>query len=252
MKNKLMSFVNRFDLRRTYREREYKRFAKNAADHSIDCTTTILQGYFSQCGQDKWIAETVFPGMRNGVFVDVGAHDGVSFSNTAFLEKELGWTGLAVEPIPEVFEQLNRNRTCIKVNGCVSASNRMEKFLRISGYSEMLSGIVDCYDRRHLERISREVKAHGGGIEEISVSCYQLNALLEKFQLREVHYLSLDIEGGEYPVLKSFDFDAINVHVWGIENNYRDYRIPRLMKRMGYQMKAMVGDEFYVKENAQS
>ena len=45
------------------------------------------------------IDEELFGGRRGGVFVDVGAHDGVSFNNTVYFEHSLGWQGLCVEPI---------------------------------------------------------------------------------------------------------------------------------------------------------
>lgn len=52
--------------------------------------------------------ERFFKNLKNGVFFDIGAHDGVSLSNTYFFEKELGWSGICLEPIPEVFERLKK------------------------------------------------------------------------------------------------------------------------------------------------
>jgi hypothetical protein len=48
--------------------------------------------HFSQVGQDAW-ALGHFGAKRGGVFVDVGASDGVTGSNSYLLEKCLGWTG---------------------------------------------------------------------------------------------------------------------------------------------------------------
>ena len=45
-----------------------------------------LSAYFSQMGEDKYVDTKVFHGKENGVFVDVGAHDGKTFSNTYFFE----------------------------------------------------------------------------------------------------------------------------------------------------------------------
>lgn len=227
----------------------YRQFAKNADVHEFRVEKLREDGYYSQCGQDKWLAENMFPGLRNGVFVDIGAHDGVSFSNTCFLEKRLGWSGLAIEPMPDVFERLDRNRDCIKVNGCISDKAGKARFRKISGYSEMLSGLVEQYDPRHLQRIEREVGIHGGSMEEIEVACYRLNSLLEEHGLRDVDYLNIDVEGAEYDILSSIDFGAVNIKVCGIENNYRDYRIPKLMKANGFDFVAVVGDEFYVRQD---
>ena len=246
----MMRLPKRLQLRQRYREWRYRRLAAGAETFLVDANSLIEQGYASQCGQDKWLVEKMFPGMHNGVFVDIGAHDGVSFSNTLFLEQRLGWSGLVVEPMPDVFERLTRNRNCSRVNGCVANTTGVAKFRRISGYSEMLSGLVEQYDPRHLDRISREVTERGGTIEEISVECFRLNDLLATHGLRDVHYVNVDVEGAEYDILRGFDFAAANVWVWGIENNYRDYRLPLLMKRAGYALVATVGDEFYARKGA--
>jgi FkbM family methyltransferase len=225
----------------------YGRYARNAQVFSSDAEKLLEGVYSSQCGQDRWLVENMFPGLRNGVFVDIGAHDGISFSNTFYIEKHLGWSGLAIEPMPDVFERLSRNRDCIKVNGCISDRSGKASFRKISGYSEMLSGLVEQYDPRHLQRIEREIGAHGGSMEEIEMACYRLNSLLEEHGLLDVDYLNIDVEGAEYGILRSIDFSAVNIKVCGIENNYRDYRIPKLMKANGFDFVAVVGDEFYVK-----
>jgi FkbM family methyltransferase len=69
-----------------------------------------MSQYYSQCGEDRWLLEN-FPELatRNGVFVEVGAYDGIESSNTLALE-QLGWTGMCFEPSPESYELLAQNR----------------------------------------------------------------------------------------------------------------------------------------------
>jgi FkbM family methyltransferase len=204
-------------------------------------------GYLSQFGQDKWVAEVLLPNARPGVFVDVGAHDGISFSNTYYLERELGWSGLAVEPNPEMYTKLKRQRRCIALEGCVAPQDGRVRFLQISGYSQMLSGIVGEFDPRHKKRIENEVRVYGGSSREIEVDGYTLGNLLATYGLTHVDYLSLDVEGPEYLILESLDFRRFDVSVIGVENNYGDARMPRLLKAKGYSLHSIVGDEFYVK-----
>ena len=52
----------------------------------------------SQIGQDRILDEQIFKGKQNGVFIEVGAFNGVSGSNTYFFEKERGWKGMLIEP----------------------------------------------------------------------------------------------------------------------------------------------------------
>ena len=75
--------------------------------------------YYGQYQQDKYL-DKLFKGKSNGTFVDIGAHDGLTFSNSYFFEKERNWKGVCLEPIPEIFAKLNETRNCIKINGCVS------------------------------------------------------------------------------------------------------------------------------------
>jgi FkbM family methyltransferase len=211
------------------------------------------EGYYSQSGQDKWIVETLLPELHSGVFLDIGAHDGVSFSNTLYLEQKLGWTGIAVEPIPEVFDKLNSNRQCVKVNGCIGSKSGKAKFQILSGYSEMLSGLVDEYDYRHLKRIRNEEAMYGKNRQEIEVDCYKLNEMLENHQFNHIDYLSMDVEGAEYSILSTFDFDRCNVVVIGVENNYKDNRIPQLLTKKGFEFHSVVGcDDFYIKRSIET
>src|SRR5262249_41731195 len=58
-----------------------------------------LVTFYSQMGQDKWVTEEVFPGVKNGFFLDVGSGDGTFMSNTKALEQK-GWTGICIDPFP--------------------------------------------------------------------------------------------------------------------------------------------------------
>lgn len=209
-------------------------------------TALRQEGYYSQCGQDKLVTEQLLPSLHGGTFVEIGAHDGVTYSNTLYLERERGWSGVVVEPIPEVFTKLQENRHCQCLNACIFKTDGTVYFRVLDGYSQMLSGIVDEYDERHLERIERELREHGGQAREIEVQACTMSSLLTKYDLQTIDYLSIDVEGGEYEVLQGLDFGRVAVKVIGVENNYRDARIPRLLTAKGYVFKAVAGDEFYV------
>lgn len=72
---------------------------------------------FSQYYQDKAI-DFALNRKQNGIFLDIGAHDGVSLSKY-FFERNRNWTGLCIEPIPEVFRLLQSNRRCSVRNCCI-------------------------------------------------------------------------------------------------------------------------------------
>ena len=204
------------------------------------------QGYYSQNGQDKFINEVLYSGSKNGTFVDIGANDGITLSNTYYLEKA-GWTGLAVEPIPLVFKKLSANRQCSCVQGCVGEKPGKVTFRAISGYSEMLSGIIDEYDAKHEERIQLEIKEKGGSYEDIEINCYKLSDLLREHEITNIQYLSIDVEGGELSILKGIDFDKVHIETIGVENSYSNNHIQKLLVSKGYKLTCIIGDEFYIK-----
>ena len=209
-------------------------------------TSLDAHGYASQYGQDKWIAEVLLPGLRGGVFVDVGAHDGVALSNTLYLERALEWTGLAIEPNPEVFERLRANRVCRCVQAGVGGTMGQATFRVLTGYPEMLSGLVDEYHPKHRERIERELAEHDETARDIRVPVYPLNDLLAEQGIDHIDYLDIDVEGGEWSILSAFDMRRFPTRVIGVENNYGDRRIPGLLKGAGYRLNAVIGsDELY-------
>src|SRR5919198_879458 len=60
---------------------------------------------------------------RRGIFVELGAFDGLNQSNTAWLEAKRGWRGILIEPIPEAYEQCVRNRPRATVVNCACVSD---------------------------------------------------------------------------------------------------------------------------------
>lgn len=206
--------------------------------------------YHSQCGQDQYVYEHFFKDKKNGIFIDIGANDGITFSNSYFFEKECGWSGICVEPIPATFESLNSIRDCLCIQGCIGPKRETAKFLCISGPLEMLSGIVKRYDPKHTLRIEKELKVAGGSYEVIDVECYTVNQLLAFNGIDHVDFLSLDTEGGELQILKSIDFKKFQIDVIAVENNYSNPKFTSFMKRKGYRLvKNLEQDQIFVSKN---
>lgn len=205
--------------------------------------------FHSQFDQDRYLYQKFFKEKRNGIFVDIGAHDGVTFSNTYFFEKTMGWTGICIEPIPEVFECLKNARDALCIQGCISSHQGTVPFLRIKGDSEMLSGILNNYDPEHLNRVQKELEAYGGSAEIITVLCYDLTTLLLSQGLSHIDYMSIDTEGGELEILKSLDFQSIEVEVIDVENNLGTDRFKDFLEPLGYKRVIKLGvDEIYARE----
>jgi FkbM family methyltransferase len=203
------------------------------------------RGFTSQYGQDQFVAERL-GNKRGGVFFEIGAFDGVTLSNTYFLESHLDWTGIAVEPSRAAFAQLQARRRCRAVNGCIGEAPGRAQFLEIEGAAAMLSGRIDRFHPRHRARIAREVAELGGQEQRVDVPCFTVEQLAREEGIERIDYLSVDTEGGELAILQSIDFRALDIRLVTVENNYADLVLRSTMRRAGFELIAKIAcDEVY-------
>ena len=74
----------------------------------------------AQFGQDDAVLE-LFKGKQNGFFIEAGAYDGETYSNSLRFELHLNWTGVLVEPNPDNFDSLlTKNRRAYAIKTCLS------------------------------------------------------------------------------------------------------------------------------------
>jgi FkbM family methyltransferase len=183
--------------------------------------------FHSQYNQDNYLETNIFKGYKNGFYVDVGAHDGISINNTLYFEENNNWRGINIEPIEKVFDKLVINRpNNINLNCAVCNNDGETEFLCNTGYTEMISGIKDNFDIRHLERLERENIHYGSTTEVIKVNTKKLETILDENDISHINYLSIDVEGAEFEVIKSINFDKVFIDVIGFENNYNDVSVP--------------------------
>ena len=201
--------------------------------------------YYSQIQQDK-IIDDYLKQKQNGFFIEIGAHNGIDGSNTAFFEKFRNWKGICIEPGPNEFKKLTENRTSININACVSNYNGESNFVYIDGYSMMLSGLLENYNQAHVNRINSEVHQYGGTVKQLKVPVKTLQSILDEHLITEVDYCSIDTEGSEFEIVSSIDYDKTNIKIFSIENNYGETKIQQFLKSKGYTlaMKAQWDDIF--------
>lgn len=195
--------------------------------------------------QQRFVLE-YFDHARELFFVDVGANDGITISNTLHLERDYGWKGLCVEPNPDAYEKLIQNRR-VECRLCGLYSRDAElAFLKVTGYSEMLSGFQEAYDPRHLARLEREVRERHQRVESIPVPARRLTGLLDEIGVRVVHYLGVDTEGSELDVLRGADLEHREVELISVEDNYDDGICNDYLKGLGYRFLGRVClDDFW-------
>ena len=206
-----------------------------------------MSNYKSQIGQDKILDEQIFKQKTNGIFVEVGALDGFGASNTYFFEKERNWSGLLIEPNPIEFNKMmSVDRPLSKKENCAISDSEMDvNFLSIEGPCNVLSGIMEFYNTQHLERVNREMNMYSSypvghelysRKELIKMKAVKLQTLFDKYDIKKVDLISIDVEGAELQVLNSIDFDKTEIDVLLIENNYGLEKETEFLVSKGYKL----------------
>jgi FkbM family methyltransferase len=165
-------------------------------------------------GMDRRLAELVRQG---GTFVEAGAHDGYTQSNTYYLERWQGWSGVLVEPVPQLRARCVRRRPRARVFGCalVGPDDGQTVAIRLEDLmSEIVpSGtIVDGKHDANGERVAggvlgacdldpRPQDARGA----IEVPARTLSSVLDEAGLAEVDVIVLDLEGAELAAIAGLD-----------------------------------------------
>jgi FkbM family methyltransferase len=202
--------------------------------------------YYSQFEQDKFVYEKYFINKSKGYFVDIGAHDGITFSNSKFFE-ELGWEGTCIEPNPKIFEILTSNRKCNCVKKAIADTIGISQFFQITEGPDMLSGLVNEFTDNAIARIHHELESFSESFDYIDVECDLFENIIKN---NKIDFLSLDTEGNELKILQTIDFNKFNIDVITIENNDYDDKFFNYMTPKGYQFVTRLGcDEVYKKIN---
>lgn len=181
---------------------------------------------YSQFGQDLHVLHKIYNSKKNGFFVEVGAYDGITDSNTYLMEKDYNWKGIVVECNPKWSENIIRNRNCIFFPYAVY--NKNDAILPFYNTGHGLSGLVETNHHQDIKTWAPIINVYTKTLTTILN-----NANSPKF----IDYLSLDTEGSEYEILKTHDFDKYLFGYICVEhNNQLENRknIRELLESKGY------------------
>lgn len=143
---------------------------------------------------------------KGGVFIEAGANDGISQSNTYYLENGRRWRGILVEAIPELFLKCKAQRRARVFNCALVASDYPAATVRMhfANLMSVADGVLsDGELKQHLDlgfECQKLEKTY-----DVEVPAVTLAALVAECGLERIDFLSLDVEGGEADVLDGLD-----------------------------------------------
>lgn len=200
---------------------------------------------FSQIGQSRYM-DSLLKSKKNGFFVEAGAYDGESHSNTVFFELERAWTGILIEPLPSYFKSLlAKKRNAYVLNACLADRRPVVAKFRVG---DVLSGRLSQMNDAHQNRMDKEnpkkIFAY--------IPCFSLNTIMRALNVNKIDYFSLDVEGGEWDVIHGIDFEKIKIESFSIE--YNGFRGPKdkitnYLLSLGYQKTKDDNQDIYFIKN---
>ena len=209
---------------------------------------TYIPRFYSQQGEDEHLLHSFFKGKSGGVFIELGALDGVLYSNTKFYEDTLGWKGILIEPVPRLFEMLKHNRPGCELYQVAICDQQGEvEFVGDDAYA----GSVQTYGKELMEARQNESKLPS---QTYSVPAKRFHEIVSHERVPSVDLLSVDVEGGEFEVLSTFDWE-INVSVVIYESSLKwkqeDLnKCKELMEAKGYTFhERFHGSEIWYRED---
>jgi FkbM family methyltransferase len=150
---------------------------------------------------DVRLAEIV--GSHPGVFVEAGAHDGYTQSNTYYLERRWGWSGVLVEPVPGLRARCERRRPRSQVFGCALVGPKRDGQTIAMRLGDLMSRIAAAPTPG---TYVPDAPAPAAG-QTIEVPARTLSSVLEQAGVGEVDLLVLDLEGAELEAIVGLDTD---------------------------------------------
>jgi FkbM family methyltransferase len=189
----------------------------------------IISNSRSQLGQDVFALSFVGT-QKPGFFVEFGATNGKSLSNTYLLEKHFGWTGILCEPAKTWLEDLRKNRSASIDTRCVYSRSDLKLRFWETDIGELST--IEGFGSDDEHSIARE------GNHTYEVEAVSLLDLLDYHNAPKfIDFLSVDTEGSEFEILNAFDFSKYSFGAICVEHNYSDSRekVQALLLSNGYR-----------------
>lgn len=166
---------------------------------------------YAQCGEDL-ILNHIFQALKivNPTYLDIGAHDPKYISNTYFFY-ERGARGVLVEPDNELCRKIGKARSrdiCLNVGVSVDAGKEADFYI-------MNSRTLNTFSKEEAERIAAQGVYHITGVRKVRLMT--IDEIVKQYFPSAPNLISVDVEGLDYEILQSFDFQNFRPEVFCVE-----------------------------------
>ena len=209
--------------------------------------------FYSQSGEDEFLYNRYFKNKKNGLYIELGALDGVLYSNTKFFEDQQGWKGILIEPHPYKFELLKKNRpNNFLFNTLISCiqSDVVFRFF-VDNYAGV-SGVEGTLPKEHFSNFFNKINYEPQ--QKIIIKPKSFTEIIKSTGVIHIDLLSLDVEGHELEVLMSWDFsipiDVILIETLGGSQCEKEEECRKLLIKNGYKFDTKFKhNEVFILEN---
>lgn len=201
----------------------------------------MTHSFYSRHDIDKIIfREYINTPRSDGTFIELGAHDGVHCSNTKFFEDTLGFSGLLIEAVPELYRRLRINRSASNSFYQGAVTSKGSEHIDFLGHNAV-AGMPHAMTDKHKEAWHQKKTEE----EYYKVKTLRLDRLLSESKIEYVDIFSLDVEGAELEVLETMDW-SIPIYILVIEANsgdsHKNNACRRLIEENGLTYNRAIGN----------
>jgi FkbM family methyltransferase len=159
-------------------------------------------------------------------FLQIGAHDGISYDPIHDYVKRFHWKGLLVEPQPAIFAKLRENyreetQLLFENSAVAQQDGAIELHCFENANAEDHASMLTS-TRKHYLAMNGD--GHRGALKTITVPALTLESLLSKHRVERVNLLQIDTEGFDFEIIKMIDFQRMKPEIIHYENNFLNRR----------------------------
>ena len=188
-------------------------------------------------------------------FIEVGANDGVNSNYLYSFIKDRNWSGLSIEPVPQVFEKLSRNYsnfsyvTCL--NLAIAEQDGSLPFFAVQDRDSVWYPMLSSFDKDVILRQKHMIPDVENHITEIQVTAKTLKSICREHSINRLDVLVVDAEGYDDIIIRTMDLIDTGPSFIIFEHKHlsidRLYALDTYLRGFGYERLVLWADTCYIR-----